>query len=82
MHQEVRTLNKNLMKSAKKFNYITPRDFLDFIRHFIAVYNQKKQELVEQQSHLNSGLDKIKDSEEEVKKLQAQLKVYQEQLVV
>jgi len=37
MHISVRDINKKLMKSAKKFNYITPRDFLDFIRHFIDV---------------------------------------------
>ena len=70
------------MKSAKKFNFITPRDFLDFIRHFISTFNSKKMELVEQQSHLNRGLDKIIDSEEEVKKLQGSLKVFQEKLVV
>jgi len=35
MHSTVIELNKKLAKSAKKFNYITPRDFLDFIKHFV-----------------------------------------------
>ncbi len=35
LHIAVRDVNKKLMRSAKKFNYITPRDFLDFIKHFI-----------------------------------------------
>lgn len=33
-HKIVTVLNKRLAKSAKKFNYITPRDFLDFINQF------------------------------------------------
>ena len=35
IHCTVRDLNVKLSKSAKKFNYITPRDFLDFIGHFV-----------------------------------------------
>lgn len=30
------------MKGAKKFNYITPRDFLDFIKHFVELHGEKK----------------------------------------
>jgi dynein heavy chain 1 len=54
------------MQSAKKFNYITPRDFLDFIKHFIELRIDKKAELVELQGHLNRGLEKLKESEDEV----------------
>jgi len=32
MHISVRDLNLKLSKSAKKFNFITPRDFLNFIK--------------------------------------------------
>ena len=35
LHLAVRDVNNKLLRSAKKFNYITPRDFLDFIKHFI-----------------------------------------------
>jgi len=41
LHIAVRNVNKKLMRSAKKFNFITPRDFLDLIRHFIALKNIK-----------------------------------------
>jgi len=80
LHVAVREVNQKLMRSAKKFNYITPRDFLDFIRHFTELKDVKKQELVELQGHLNAGLDKIKESEDEVVKMQATLKVYQDDL--
>ena len=73
VHNSVVSTNAKLAKSAKKHNYITPRDFLDFIKHFVNLYGEKKSELEEQQLHLNIGLDKIHDTEEEVKKLQGSL---------
>lgn len=80
LHLTVRDLNAKLMRSAKKYNFITPRDFLDFIKHFVELRAEKKSELVELQGHLNRGLDKLKESEDEVVELQGQLKQYQEQL--
>jgi dynein heavy chain 1 len=68
------------MRSAKKFNYITPRDFLDFIKHFTHLKSVKQQELIELQGHLNSGLEKLKESEDEVATMQAKLTVYQTDL--
>ena len=62
MHSTVIELNHKLAKSAKKFNYITPRDFLDFIKHFVELYKQKKSFLEDQQFHLNVGLDKLRQT--------------------
>jgi dynein heavy chain 1 len=47
LHKSVRDVNQKLQKQAKKFNYITPRDFLDFIKHFTHLKTLKQQELVE-----------------------------------
>jgi len=47
MHISVRDLNTKLSKSAKKFNFITPRDFLNFIKQFISLQSEKKGELEE-----------------------------------
>lgn len=69
------------MKSAKKFNYITPRDFLDLIKHFVELLHEKKEELEEQQYHLNVGLDKLKQTESAVIDLQNQLSVYEKDLM-
>ena len=69
IHRSVKEVNQKLAKAAKKFNFITPRDFLDFIKHFVELYHEKKDELQEQQLHLNTGLDKLKQTEEEVMKL-------------
>jgi len=80
IHCTVRDLNIKLMKSAKKFNYITPRDFLDFIGHFVHLNQEKKSELEEQQGHLNTGIVKLQNTERSVKELGEKLKDYQKLL--
>ncbi len=80
IHTSVRDLNIKLMKSAKKFNYITPRDFLDFIGHFVHLNQEKKSELEELQGHLNIGITKLKNTERSVAELGEKLKLYSKQL--
>jgi len=82
MHNSVREINTKLAKSAKRYNFITPRDFLDFIRHFVELHAEKKEELQEQQHHLNVGLAKLKETEDEVKNLQASLDKSQKALAI
>ena len=76
VHKSVQELNQKLQKSAKKFNYITPRDFLDFIRQFIALHGEKKSALEDSQFHINSGLAQLKATEESVLTLKIELKNY------
>ncbi|CAD8134930.1 unnamed protein product [Paramecium octaurelia] len=66
-------LNNKLQKGAKRFNYITPRDYLDFLKHFEKLHNEKKSQLEDQQLHLNVGLDKLKETEQQVLEMQKSL---------
>ena len=81
IHNSVRMLNQKLRKNAKKFNYITPRDYLDFIRHFVALQREKKTELEEQQFHINSGLNKLKETEQTVLEMKNSLSEYKVNLI-
>ncbi|EAR94592.2 dynein heavy chain, cytoplasmic protein (macronuclear) [Tetrahymena thermophila SB210] len=74
IHNTVVSLNRNLAKSAKKYNYITPRDYLDFIKHFMELLHSKRSSLEDQQLHLNKGLEKLKDTEEQVATMESTLK--------
>ncbi len=74
-HIDVKELNNKLMKAGKKFNYITPRDFLDFIKHFKHIQKEKNDELNEQQAHINKGLSKINDTEETVNEIKKMLTI-------
>ena len=79
-HMIIKELNDRLMKNAKKFNYITPRDFLDFIKHFIKLQIEKTEELNEQQVHINKGLQKIIETENTVNELKQSLNVTKAEL--
>ncbi len=55
-------------------NYVTPRHYLDFINHFVTLMSEKREELEEQQLHLNVGLAKLKETQEQVTELQKSLR--------
>jgi dynein heavy chain 1 len=48
---------------------------LDFINHFVKLYREKRDELEEQQMHLNVGLKKIAETVEQVEEMQKSLAV-------
>ena len=52
---------------------ITPRHYLDFINQYVKLYHEKRSELEEDQRHLNVGLNKIRETEVQVKELQKSL---------
>ena len=79
-HMVIKELNDKLAKNAKKFNYITPRDFLDFIKHFTNLLTEKNDELNEQQAHINKGLQKIIQTEKTVNELKQSLAVKEVEL--
>ena len=74
-HMIIKELNDKLSKNAKKFNYITPRDFLDFIKHFTNLQKEKSDELNEQKTHINTGLQKIIQTEKIVNELKQSLAI-------
>ena len=54
--------------------YVTPRHYLDFLAHYHKLFNGKRAALEEQQRHLNTGLRKLKETQEEVAVLQDALR--------
>lgn len=80
-HQQVDQTNVDLKKSALRYNFITPRDFLDFINHFIGLMKEKRDEVLDQQSHIDGGLKKLKETEDQVANLQSGLAEKEKMLV-
>ncbi|KAK0424238.1 hypothetical protein QR680_008567 [Steinernema hermaphroditum] len=73
VHNSVRKINENEQKRGHRVTALTPRHFLDFIRHYIKLFHEKRRDLEEEKLHLNIGLDKIRETEEQVKELQKSL---------
>jgi len=60
--------------------YITPRHYLDFIQHFVKLFKEKREEVQDQQLHLNLGLEKLRQTEEDVSNLKGDLALKEEEL--
>ncbi|WWC91126.1 uncharacterized protein L201_006067 [Kwoniella dendrophila CBS 6074] len=80
VHQSMQSVTSKLAKRQGKYNHITPRHFLDFINHYVRLFNEKKEELEEQQRHLNIGLDKLQDTVSQVEELRHSLAAKSSQL--
>ncbi|KAG8185039.1 hypothetical protein JTE90_017062 [Oedothorax gibbosus] len=73
VHQTLHKANARLSKRGGHVATVTPRHFLDFINHYVKLFNEKQAELEEQQLHLNVGLQKIHETVEQVEELQKSL---------
>ncbi|KAI7825176.1 dynein heavy chain [Gamsiella multidivaricata] len=82
VHQSLYEVNAKLSKRNGRRGYVTPRHYLDFIRHYVRLYNEKREDLEEQQRHLNVGLDKLKDTVVKVEELRKSLAIKKSELEI
>ncbi|XP_022254853.1 dynein heavy chain, cytoplasmic-like [Limulus polyphemus] len=80
VHQTLHHANARLVKRGGHTSTITPRHYLDFINHYVKLFNEKRSELEEQQLHLNVGLQKIRETVEQVEELQKSLALKSQEL--
>ncbi|KAL3100094.1 hypothetical protein niasHS_000705 [Heterodera schachtii] len=73
IHNIVRKTNVAELRKGHRVMAITPRHFLDMINHFVMISKEKRDELADEQIHLNNGLRKINETEQQVKELQKSL---------
>jgi dynein cytoplasmic 1 heavy chain len=73
IHYSLHRFNERLHKQQDKVTYLTPRHFLDFVDQFAKLHAEKREDLEEQQRHLNVGLDKLRETVDKVRDLRAEL---------
>jgi dynein heavy chain 1 len=67
MHNIVKQLTIAQAKSTShRVHYLSPRDFLDFIKKFQAVDAEKREFLEDQQRHIRTGLLKLLETQDQV----------------
>ncbi|RHY29832.1 hypothetical protein DYB32_004823 [Aphanomyces invadans] len=79
-HHAVLQTMQRLAKRHAKYNHISPRDYLEFIRHFVGLYGKKRSQLEDQQLHLNVGVDKLVATHNQVAELQLELSAKEREL--
>ncbi|KAJ4149826.1 dynein heavy chain [Fusarium falciforme] len=80
IHYSLQRYNEKLLKQQGKVTFLTPRHFLDFVTQYIKLYNEKREDLEEQQRHLNVGLEKLRDTVDKVRDLRVSLAEKKKQL--
>ena len=73
VHHSLHRFNQRLLKQQGRKTFLTPRHFLDFVDQCVRLFNEKREDLEEQQRHLNVGLEKLKDTVDKVRDLRASL---------
>ena len=73
VHHSITTFNQRLYRQQGRTTFLTPRHFLDFVAQYVKLFNEKREDLEEQQRHLNVGLEKLKETVEDVSNLRASL---------
>ncbi|KAK4618664.1 Dynein heavy chain, cytoplasmic [Fulvia fulva] len=73
VHHSLRSFNDRLKRQQNKTTFLTPRQFLDFVAQFVKLFNEKRDDLEEQQRHLNVGLDKLRETVDKVSELKRSL---------
>ncbi|EFX05210.1 dynein heavy chain [Grosmannia clavigera kw1407] len=80
VHHSLRRVNGRLQQQQGRTTFLTPRHFLDFVAQYVRLYGEKREDLEEQQRHLNVGLEKLRDTVDKVRDLRASLASKQAQL--
>ncbi|RXG49840.1 hypothetical protein VDGE_00518 [Verticillium dahliae] len=80
IHYSLQRFNVKLQKQQGKVTFLTPRHFLDFVAQYVKLYNEKREDLEEQQRHLNVGLEKLRDTVDKVRDLRVSLAEKKSQL--
>ncbi len=73
VHRSLHRVNQRLQKQQGRVTFLTPRHFLDFVTQCVRLFNEKREDLEEQQRHLNVGLEKLKDTVDKVRDLRVSL---------
>ncbi|CRG84277.1 Dynein heavy chain, cytoplasmic [Talaromyces islandicus] len=73
IHYSLQKFNQRLQKQQGRTTYLTPRHYLDFVAQYVKLFNEKREDLEEQQRHLNVGLEKLRDTVDKVRDLRVSL---------
>ena len=80
VHQSVSDMSKLYQMNDKRYNYTTPKSFLELINLYVKILSSKNYELNAKISRLENGLEKLRVTGAEVDKLKSQLALQEVEL--
>ena len=82
VHQSVNDMSKLYAQNDKRYNYTTPKSFLELINLYRKILSNKNAELNGKITRLEKGLEKLQVTGEQVEELKAQLALQEVELAV
>lgn len=80
VHSSVNSMSKAYLQSERRYNYTTPKSYLEQISLYMKLLNQKHEELRRKIERLENGLEKLKSTAEQVAELKKTLAVQEIEL--
>jgi dynein heavy chain len=76
-HQSVITASSRMLLQLKRYNYVTPTNYLELVLGYRELVAEKRRELVESRDKLANGLAKLEHSKVQVEEMQVDLAIKQ-----
>ncbi|XP_046821789.1 dynein axonemal heavy chain 2 [Vespa crabro] len=80
IHSMVSRFSVRMANEMKRYNYVTPTNFLELVFGYKDMMNKKRQNLADQANKLRGGIFKIDDTQAKVNEMAAELEITQEQV--
>ncbi|XP_043277760.1 dynein axonemal heavy chain 2 [Venturia canescens] len=81
IHDSVVQFSRRMATEMKRYNYVTPTNFLELVTRYKEMLTSKRSELVKQADKLRGGLFKIDDTSEKVQEMTVELGTTQQQVI-
>lgn len=82
LHQSIRIQSAKFWTALRRRNYVTPTSYLELIKTFKALLNEKREAVSKLKYRYTNGLDKLNFAQSSVQKMQIDLGLLQPQLIV
>ncbi|XP_037533396.1 dynein heavy chain 2, axonemal [Nematolebias whitei] len=79
-HQSVAQVSESMKSQLKRYNYVTPTNYLELVSGYKKLLAEKRNELGEQVTKLRNGLFKISDTREKVEAMTVELEEAKKQV--
>ncbi|GLI59150.1 hypothetical protein VaNZ11_000978 [Volvox africanus] len=73
VHQSVRTFSARFLEELRRYNYVTPKNYLDFINNYKRALASNRRTIQDTVSRLSGGLEKLIQAAVEVDAMQKEL---------
>ncbi|RKO93650.1 dynein heavy chain and region D6 of dynein motor-domain-containing protein [Blyttiomyces helicus] len=80
VHMSVVDYSKKMIQELKRYNYVTPINYLELVTGYRELLKEKRQQIGEAASKLKNGLSKLDDTRENVEKISIELEVSKKQV--